>query len=74
MLNLSGDFKIRFNYPYLGVTDGLVVYLSKKFINRKKFFGICLEFNQALIKDKVKFKKLGEYLAESIKNTLKGHE
>lgn len=38
------DFKVRFNYPYLGKSDGFVTYLRKLFpIN---YVGIELEINQ----------------------------
>ncbi len=38
------EFKIRFNYPYLGKADGLTTYLRKKF--PQNYLGIELEINQ----------------------------
>lgn len=38
------QFKIRFNYPYLGKADGLTTYLRKKFPTN--YIGIELEINQ----------------------------
>ena len=38
------QFKIRFNYPYLGKADGLTTYLRKKFPTN--YAGIELEINQ----------------------------
>ena len=38
------QFKIRFNYPYLGKADGLTTYLRKKF--PANYTGIELEINQ----------------------------
>jgi len=42
---LGPDLLIRFNYPYLGISDGLPTYLRRKF-NAKQYIGIELEVNQ----------------------------
>lgn len=55
---LKNNFKVRFNYPYLGISDGLTSYLRKKF-NQKEYIGIELEVNQKFVlKDKDKWKEL----------------
>lgn len=41
---ISPDLKIRYNYPYLGKSDGFTTYLRKKFPNYYR--GIELEVNQ----------------------------
>ena len=47
---LSNDKKlrIRFNYPYLGISDGFTSYLRKNF-SQKKYIGIELEVNQKFV-------------------------
>lgn len=40
----SNDFKVRFNYPYLGKMDGFTTYLRKQF--PKNYIGIEIEINQ----------------------------
>ena len=67
---IAPEFKVRFNYPYLGITDGFSVYLSKKFPNRKRFFGVCLEFNQAIFKNFDRFKRLKFGLNLALKSLL----
>ncbi len=44
------DFKIRYNYPYLGTADGFTTYLRKKF--PEKYTGIELEINQKFTEEK----------------------
>ena len=44
------DFKIRYNYPYLGTADGFTTYLRKKF--PEKYTGIELEINQKFTEGK----------------------
>ncbi len=45
------DFKIRFNYPYLGKADGFTTYLRNKFPDN--YYGIELEINQKFSKENV---------------------
>ena len=40
------DLIIRYNYPYLGISDGLTSYLRQKF--SENYIGIELEINQKL--------------------------
>lgn len=42
------DWRLRMNYPYRGTSDGFCTFLRKKF--PKKYSGIELEINQALLK------------------------
>lgn len=43
------DLKIRYNYPYLGISDGFTSYLRKKFPTN--YLGIEFEINQKLVKN-----------------------
>jgi predicted N-formylglutamate amidohydrolase len=43
---LAPAWRVRFNYPYRGVADGLVTHLRKRFPSRN-YVGIELELNQA---------------------------
>ncbi len=45
------DFKIRFNYPYLGKADGFTTYLRKKF--PYNYYGIELEINQKFSEENI---------------------
>lgn len=49
ILKVNKEYKVRFNYPYLGKADGLTTYLRKQF--PKNYLGIELEINQKLSKD-----------------------
>jgi len=49
---LAGSFKVRFNYPYKGTSDGFTTYLRKN-LNPEDYLGIELEMNQKYpLKDK----------------------
>ncbi len=47
------DFRIRYNYPYLGTADGFTTYLRKKF--PQNYTGIELEINQKFILEDMVF-------------------
>lgn len=40
----NGKYRVRFNYPYLGIADGFPTYLRKQF--QENYIGIELEINQ----------------------------
>ena len=44
ILSKTTDFKVRYNYPYLGKMDGFTTYLRKQF--PKNYVGIEIEINQ----------------------------
>ncbi len=48
LLFVDKNLRIRFNYPYLGISDGFTSYLRKKF-NQKNYAGIELEVNQKFL-------------------------
>ena len=67
----DNNLKIRFNYPYLGISDGLTTYLKKKF-NQKNYIGIEVEVNQKFIlHDKNKWKEIKRNLSESLNSILR---
>lgn len=43
------NIKVRRNYPYLGKSDGLITQMRRRF--PKRYYGIELELNQALLAD-----------------------
>ena len=47
LLTHSTDLKIRYNYPYLGKSDGFTTYLRKTF--PQKYMGIEIEVNQKFV-------------------------
>lgn len=49
-INLQSGYRVRSNYPYKGINDGLTTWLRKKFQNN--YIGIELELNQKLLVDK----------------------
>ena len=56
--SFEDSLKIRFNYPYLGISDGLTSYLRKEF-KEEEYIGIELEINQKyILSDKNKWKDL----------------
>ena len=71
LLSLDKNLKIRFNYPYLGISDGFTAYLRKKF-DQKKYIGIELEVNQKyVLNNGVKWEGLKENLTISLDSILK---
>lgn len=61
---LSDDFRVRFNYPYLGISDGLVTALRKAF-SSQSYIGMELEVNQKIVSDIAKFDQLTTVLLSS---------
>jgi len=49
ILKINPNYKIRFNYPYLGKADGFTTYLRKQF--PENYIGIELEINQKFSKN-----------------------
>jgi predicted N-formylglutamate amidohydrolase len=47
-LGLEGPFRVRFNYPYLGRSDGFTTHLRGRFPSAR-YLGIELEVNQRLL-------------------------
>lgn len=64
------ELTVRFNYPYLGISDGFTTYLRRKF-NDRQYQGVELEVNQkyALNPDK-EWEKVKQDLRETLLQTL----
>ncbi len=72
LLLFDNNLKIRFNYPYLGISDGFTSYLRTKFVQRK-YLGIELEVNQKFIlNEKYKWTGLKQNLMETLNFILNG--
>jgi predicted N-formylglutamate amidohydrolase len=69
-LLLTGpQFRVRFNYPYLGKADGFTTYLRKKF--PRNYSGIELEINQKYsVENKIQA-ALKDRIQLALKNSLK---
>jgi len=64
------DLLIRYNYPYLGISDGLTTYLRRKF-KANEYIGIELEVNQKFpLTDKAKWNQLQEFIKDSLEVTI----
>jgi predicted N-formylglutamate amidohydrolase len=62
--------KIRMNYPYKGISDGITTSLRKKF-DRNRYAGIEIEINQKLLKNEDAVSKVSLWLIEVLKKALK---
>jgi predicted N-formylglutamate amidohydrolase len=57
------NLKVRFNYPYRGVSDGITSWLRKQF-TETKYTGLEIEFNQKLLKNSTEWNKcIGAFIA-----------
>ena len=63
------QFKVRFNYPYLGKADGFTTYLRKKY--PKNYLGIELEINQKYSVDNKMEAALKDRIFQALNNSLK---
>ena len=71
LLSKDKNLRIRFNYPYLGISDGFTSYLRKK-LPQRNYIGIELEVNQKyVINNKTKWEKLIQNLAAILDSILK---
>lgn len=67
-LQAVSDFRVRRNYPYKGVSDGLVTHLRKQF-PASAYIAIELEFNQTLVNGR-HWRRLRHALAVTLAETL----
>lgn len=71
LLSNDKDLRVRFNYPYLGISDGFTSYLRKKFA-QKFYLGLELEVNQKFVlNNKSKWKILKQNLSMTLDSVLK---
>jgi len=66
--NIEPAYKVRFNYPYLGISDGFTTYLRKVFTYN--YLGIELEVNQKHVKNNRINEDLKEQIIQSIGNLI----
>lgn len=64
ILTKTDDFKIRYNYPYLGKMDGFTTYLRKQF--PRNYVGIEIEVNQKYAEEENNKIKLKNALFDAI--------
>ena len=65
ILSIDKNLRIRYNYPYLGISDGFTSYLRKKF-NQKNYVGIELEVNQKFLSDNIKWEGVKDIISRSL--------
>lgn len=68
ILKVNKDYKVRFNYPYLGKADGLTTYLRIQF--PENYIGVELEINQKFAMSNVLDKQLKQDLYAVLKSIL----
>ncbi|MFH2003304.1 MAG: N-formylglutamate amidohydrolase [Bacteroidota bacterium] len=69
-LRASTGLKVRLNYPYLGIADGLPTRLRKEY-NSSDYIGIELEVNQQfLYKESCRRNEIQKYIAEACGNAV----
>lgn len=67
---LDPDVLVRYNYPYLGISDGFPTYLRRKF-NERQYMGIELEVNQKFpLGDPQQWAHLKQLIKQSLQQTL----
>lgn len=67
---LNPNVLVRYNYPYLGTSDGLTTYLRRKF-NERQYMGIELEVNQKFATgDLQQWQQLQQLIRQSLEQTL----
>lgn len=62
---LMPAWRIRRNYPYRGVSDGVTTWLRREFPS-SKYIGIELEMNQALFQDEVTTQNVAQLIYQSL--------
>ncbi len=67
---LGPNLLVRYNYPYLGISDGFPTYLRRKFIERQ-YMGIELEVNQKYpVGEQRQWQHLKRLVKQSLQQTL----
>ncbi|MDX9703497.1 MAG: N-formylglutamate amidohydrolase [Candidatus Auribacterota bacterium] len=64
------SLRVRFNYPYLGTSDGFVPYLRKQF-SQSDYTGVELEVNQVFaLKDKSRWEEVQEIVVGAFRSAI----
>lgn len=67
---LDPDVLVRYNYPYLGISDGFPTYMRRKF-DERQYMGIELEVNQKFpLGDPQQWQHLKQLIKQSLQQTL----
>lgn len=69
MREISGEWKVRRNYPYRGNADGFTTWLRKKY-NDKQYCGIEIEVNQKIVEQKKNWYRLRKHIICSLTKLL----
>jgi len=62
----NSDFKVRFNYPYKGSSDGFTTHLRKRFPNN--YLGIELEINQKFSHENHMEKRIKDIIYKTVRS------
>ena len=72
MSDINPEYKIRLNYPYLGISDGFTTHLRKLFATG--YIGIELEVNQKhVVKNRIK-PEIKETIVQSLRNLIGNYQ
>lgn len=63
---------VRFNYPYLGISDGFPTYLRKRF-GQHDYIGIELEVNQKFVQQPEQWQQVQQVIYQSLRKQLLLH-
>lgn len=66
---IQKDLNVRFNYPYLGKSDGFTTYLRNKFGHN--YLGIEIEVNQKFVKNNLMYSLINKSISSALKMTIK---
>jgi predicted N-formylglutamate amidohydrolase len=69
ILNLNKNVIVRFNYPYLGKSDGFTTFLRKQF-SEKEYLGFEIEINQYHLQNSKEIRQMKEVIYKSLKEVL----
>jgi len=66
---IAAEWRVRRNYPYRGVADGLTTHLRKKYTSTE-YCGIELEINQKIISDRKQWRSLKQTIISALGSVL----
>ncbi len=69
LAHLTPHYRVRFNYPYLGISDGFTTALRKRY-DSQHYIGLEIEMNQALMESPHSQQTLMKQLTEAISEML----
>ncbi|NJK89990.1 MAG: N-formylglutamate amidohydrolase [Myxococcales bacterium] len=66
----SRGFRLRRNYPYRGISDGLTTALRRSF-SKRKYLGFEIEMNQELFAQRGRARELASVLVDAIRSSVR---